>query len=115
MVDKSMNALRDVSQRMENEVVEWLQKRVVFPCRKKTQDIHLRLSKYTRLTRSGSTFWEVHNSLLLELPVKVIISVIVKYVEDKMQFCCSHMSHEVSHVFGNKASCPTPTGADSFT
>jgi hypothetical protein len=28
--------------------------------------------------------------LILELAVKVINSVIVKYIEDKMQFCCSH-------------------------
>jgi hypothetical protein len=36
--------------------------------------------------------------LILELVMKVIISVIVKYVEDKMQFCCSHMSHELSQA-----------------
>jgi hypothetical protein len=44
------------------------------------------------------TFWQVHNSLILELNVKVIILVIVKYVERKMQVHCSHMSHEVSQV-----------------
>ena len=36
--------------------------------------------------------------LVLELAVKVIISVIVKYLEDKMHFCCSHMPYEVSQV-----------------
>jgi hypothetical protein len=46
--------------------------------------------------------------------MKVIISVIVKYIEDKMQFHCSHMSHEVIQV-GNKASCPMLTGADLFS
>jgi hypothetical protein len=38
------------------------------------------------------------DGLILELATKVIISVVVKYTEDKMQFCCSHMSHEVSQV-----------------
>jgi hypothetical protein len=32
------------------------------------------------------------------LTIKVIISVIVKYIEDKMQYCCCHMSHEVSQI-----------------
>jgi hypothetical protein len=36
--------------------------------------------------------------LILELALKVINSVIVKYIEDKMHFCCCHMSHEVSQV-----------------
>ena len=39
------------------------------------------------------------DGLILELAVKVIISVIVKFIEEKMQFRCSHiMSHEVSQV-----------------
>jgi hypothetical protein len=54
---------------IENEVVNWCQK----------------LSSPDRL--------------ILELAAKVIISVIVKYVEDKKQFLCSHMSHEVSQVW----------------
>ena len=36
--------------------------------------------------------------LILELAMKVIISVIVKYIEDKMPLCCFHMSHELSQV-----------------
>jgi hypothetical protein len=36
--------------------------------------------------------------LILELADKVIIPVIVKSIEDKMQVGCSHMSHEVSQV-----------------
>jgi hypothetical protein len=83
---------------IENEVVDWLQKSLVFWHDKNDRDIPFCLSKYTRLPWSGCTFWQVHNSLILELTVKVIISVIVKHVEEKMQFDCSHMSHEVSQV-----------------
>jgi hypothetical protein len=98
-VDKRLNELL-VSPMIENEVVvDWLQKRLVFRRRKNYCDVPLCLSKYTRLPWSRHIFWqEVHNSLIIELTVKVIISVIVKYVEGKMQFCCSHMSHEVSQV-----------------
>jgi hypothetical protein len=78
-----------VSPMIENEVVDWLQKSLVFRHRKNDHDIPLCLSKYTRLPWSGRTFWQVNNSLIFELTVKVIILVIVKHVEGKMQFCCS--------------------------
>jgi hypothetical protein len=48
-----------------------------------------------RLASEKSLFLD---RLILEWAVKVINSVIVKYIEDKMQFCCSHMSHEVIQV-----------------
>jgi hypothetical protein len=83
---------------IENEVVDWLHKSLVFWHRKNERYIPLCLSKYMRLPRDGRTFWQVHNHLILELTVKVIISVIVKYLEGKMQFCSFHMSHEVSQV-----------------
>jgi hypothetical protein len=83
---------------IDNEAVDWLQKSLVFQRCKNDRDIPLCLSKYTRLPWNGCTFWQVHNSLILELTVKVIISVIVKYVEGEMKFRCSHMSHEVSQV-----------------
>ena len=45
---------------------------------------------------------EVAMKVFISVIVKYIedkmISVIVKYIEDKMQFCCSHMPHEVNHV-----------------
>jgi hypothetical protein len=95
-VDKRLDELH-VSPMIKNEVVDWLQESLVFRRRKNERDIPLRLNKYMRLPWSGRTFWQVHNSLILELTVKVIISVIVKYyVEGKMQFHCSHMSREVS-------------------
>jgi hypothetical protein len=49
-------------------------------------------------SRLASEKYLSSDMLILELAVKDIISVIVKYVEEKMQFCCSHMSHEVSQV-----------------
>jgi hypothetical protein len=36
--------------------------------------------------------------LILELALKVIISVIVKFTQDKMWFCCSDMFHEVNQL-----------------
>jgi hypothetical protein len=96
-VDKRPNELL-VSPMIENEVVDWFQKSLVFRRRKNDRDIPLHLSKYTRFPWSGCTFWQVHHSLILELTVKVIISVIVKYLEGKIQFRCAHISHEVSQV-----------------
>ncbi len=96
-VDKRLSELL-VSPMIENEVVDWLPKSLGFRHRKNDRGIPLHWSKYTSLSLSGRTFWQVHNSLILELTVKVIISVIVKYVEKKMQFCCSHKSHEFSQV-----------------
>jgi hypothetical protein len=100
-VDTRLNELL-VSPMIGNEVVDWLQKSLVFRHRKNDHDIPLCLSKYMRLPWSGHTFWQVQNSLILELAVKVIMSVIVKYVEGKMQFRCSHMSHEVNQVLARR-------------
>jgi hypothetical protein len=96
-VNKRLNELL-VSPMVENKVVDWLQKSLVFRRRKNDHDIPPHLSKYMRPPWSSRTLWQVHNYLILELTVKVIISVIVKYVEGKIQFRCSHMSHEVSQV-----------------
>jgi hypothetical protein len=90
-VNKRLHELL-VSPMIENEVVDWLQKSLVFRHRKNDRDISLRLSKYMRLPAwSSRTFWQVHISLILELTVKVIISVIV--VERNLfvgsPHCCS--------------------------
>jgi hypothetical protein len=89
-VNKRLNELL-VSPMIENEVVYWLQKSLVFLRCTNDRDIPLRLGKYTRFPWSGCTFWQVHNSLILELTVKVIISVIVKYVEGNAVLLLPHV------------------------
>jgi hypothetical protein len=44
------------------------------------------------------TSWQVIPHLYMANQSTVIISVIVKYIEDTMQFCCSHISYEVSRI-----------------
>jgi hypothetical protein len=52
--DKRLNELL-VSPMIENEVVDWLQKSLVFRRRKNDRDIPLHLSKYTRLPYGAAT------------------------------------------------------------